>query len=107
MAVFFAWEKLRVLYNLVLFAVVICNFNPFDSLILAVRFLELTVAANLCFCVGPVLENYFCWFAYPHKPRSPLRWCMFVIGLVFSIPVSIVVCEQIAVHPEGRWQLGL
>ena len=105
MAVFFAWEKLRLVFNFLLFGMMLCYFNPLESPFLAGRAVELAVAANLCFCAGPVVENYLCWLAFPRKPPKRVRWFMFVIGIVFSCAETTVICAEIVANPQGNWHL--
>src|SRR5579864_3672300 len=63
MEVFFAWEKLRLLYNGLLIVVVLVRFEFNFRVILF--FVEPAIYANLCFCAGPVAEGYLTWFGVP------------------------------------------
>jgi hypothetical protein len=70
MAVFFAWEKLRLVYNAVL-AIVVLGFLGVSGAETSLRFwFQLALAAggaNLCFCAGPVAEGYLCWFGLERR----------------------------------------
>jgi len=82
------WERLRILYNLVLTAVVILPVGgdpltlpePADLPILAVG----AVLANLCYLAGPAAESYLAWLGL----RS--RWvtlALFAGGVLISFPL--------------------
>ena len=85
MEVFFAWEKLRLLYN-GLFIVVVLIRLEFNLLAIPF-FVEPAIYANLCFCAGPVAEGYLCWLGLPHQP---CRWVVFWAGFFFTLALAIV-----------------
>jgi hypothetical protein len=94
MQVFFAWEKLRLIYNIVLVftAVLICwPILPF----IFVETLGAALIANVMYCAGPVAECYLCWFGVP---RLIARAIVFVLGLLLSIGVTIESARE-------AWQL--
>ena len=74
MQVFLVWEKIRLLYNVMLCLIVSCAVlslkggfdNRFFGLILIVVFL-----ANAIFSLGPVIEGYLCLF---RVSRITARW---------------------------------
>lgn len=81
-AVFLAWERLRLLYNAALAAVVLV----FDGSHLSDReflwFLaRAAFGANLCFCLGPVAEGFL---ALLEANRRHARWAAFVLGLLLA-----------------------
>ena len=89
--VFFAWEKLRVVYNYVLLMVVaiVAGVATMDLL---PNLIELAIAANLLFCSGSVVENYI---ACCGIRRRPVRWVLFCIGMMLSIYYAVFVTQRI------------
>jgi hypothetical protein len=43
-------------------------------------------AANVCFCLGPVVEGYLCLVG---APRRVVRWSIFIPGTLFACLVAI------------------
>ena len=92
MEVFFAWEKLRLLYNgllilLVMAMAVKSGFSPFVGVMFGLH----ALVANLCFSAGLVVEGYLCWLGLP---RQTCRWCIFWIGFVITVPFAIQATEE-------------
>ena len=89
---FFAWERLRIWYNLVLFAVVILVNLPLPGRFASDGYPRLLVeaafGANACFSFGLVVEHYARWFGWW---RDPMRLVMFTIGMGLSVMVTVVV----------------
>lgn len=57
-AVFLAWERLRLVYNAALGAVVLaCAAGDISDREFRDFLLRAAVGANLCFCLGPVAEG--------------------------------------------------
>jgi hypothetical protein len=77
MAVFFAWEKLRVLFN-ALYALALCyvtsGLRGIDERFF-VFLLIVVLLLNAVFSVGPVVEGYLCWFG---SKRLFARWLALV-----------------------------
>ena len=81
------WERLRILYNLLLIGLVLIPTGGSFQLpslrelpVLAVG----AALANLCYLAGPLAEAYLCWLGQ----RS--RWVtagLFAAGLLISIPL--------------------
>lgn len=87
-----AWEKLRILYNILLIppGILICvqAFKLPQQPLLVIMFEALFVgfAANICFCAGPMFEIYR--LALTQRPSSKLlRNILFGLGLAFSFLV--------------------
>ncbi len=91
-ATFLQWEKLRVIYNVVLIALTcMMTFGLKPELAMDPGFwLEAAVAgvaANFCFFAGPIVECYIRWLGY----RSPiLTYGIFGVGMAFSCLVTLV-----------------
>ncbi len=98
MEVFFAWEKLRLIYNgvLVVIAVVVCG--PPVVLMIGEAILG-AIAANLMFCAGPVGECYLAWWGVP---RLAARWVLFVLGMVVSAGITMNAAAD-AVRNLPQW----
>src|SRR5262249_46847410 len=89
MDVFVAWEKLRLLYNLILVAAVALFLNPVVFLLSLPIFLpfllEGALIANIGFCAGPVAEGYLCLLG---MSRRPVRALVFVCGTLVAIGLT-------------------
>lgn len=82
--VFVAWEKLRIVYNAVLVAVVVtvAAFADVKFDIEFLRFLGIcAVAAILVYCAGPVAEGYA---ALLGVARRASRIVLFTLGLLIA-----------------------
>ena len=92
--IFIAWEKLRLLYNgvLVMVVVFVTGSAAWD---LIPNLIEAAIVANLCFCVGPVLEGYAncCGMR-----RRTARWLVFCLGLGIAIGYTVEVANRIMHH---------
>jgi hypothetical protein len=94
---FVAWEKLRVVYNLVLgLAALIAVLVVDASLLLDLDSLErmaaAAVAANACFFAGHVVDCYATWLF----GRLPwVRPVLFALGTVGSVLVTLAVISEI------------
>ena len=79
--VILAWEKLRVLYTVVLIVQgSVCPWNLWKHLGAL-----LIVVANVFYCFGPLLETYACVVFGRRTSRG--RYLLFGAGLVFSVGV--------------------
>jgi hypothetical protein len=94
MQVFFAWEKLRILLNICA-TISMCVAPAF----LFVRgdhftgnFFAFLVAANLLACIGPVGENYFCWFGIRRSVSRAIS--LFFLAITFFIWIWILSLSQ-------------
>lgn len=80
--VFVAWEKLRVIYNAVLVAIVVTSATfggtKFDAGFVGFL-LGTAVAANVVYCACPVAEGYA---ALVGVPRRACRIVLFTLGLL-------------------------
>ncbi len=98
-ATFLQWEKLRIVYNVVLVALTcIATFGLKPELAMDPGFWLAAVAAglaaNVCFFIGPMAECYIRWLGY----RSPvLTYGLFGAGMAFSSAVTLV--AAMFVHP--------
>jgi hypothetical protein len=83
-AVFIAWERLRLVYNGILAAVVLLLGG--GSLVREPRFWSLliggAIGANVCFCAGICAEGYL---ALLGLPRRETRAVLFVAGTLLAI----------------------
>lgn len=98
--IFLRWEKLRLLYNLIVGVVgllaiaphVIDRINPdflpgpaMPPLLLVLGMASYALAANVCYFVGPALETYLAWLGL--KIRH-LTAALFVAGALFSVALT-------------------
>ncbi len=100
--VFFAWEKLRVLYVIVL-AVITLSCLPDDvmgRLDFWLGIAVLAIGANVCFFAGPIVEVYLCWLGLR---RQIVRPALFLSGTVFAglLAFYILIIPQIAASFAG------
>lgn len=86
-SVFLAWEALRLVYNGLLAIIVLAcaasslsNWDFWELLATGV------FGANVCFCVGPILEGYV---ALLGAPRRVVRWLIFVPGMLFACAATL------------------
>ncbi len=86
--VFLAWEKLRVVYLIILALITILLTVAGGVLNLAiVRTIILgAVFANVAYFAGPTVETYVRWLGYN---RNWPRWVMFICGMLISIILTI------------------
>lgn len=87
-AVFVSWERLRLLYNVVLASLVLGLANHSLANGEFLRFLVLAgLGANVCFCAGPVAEGYLALLG-AHRPTC--RWVVFLFGLFLASLLTVV-----------------
>ena len=100
--VFFAWEKLRVLYVLALVAVTLSSLplEAMKRLDVWIAVAILALGANACYFAGPIAETYLCWFGLR---RNIVRSVLFVGGTVFAglLAFYILIIPQIAASFAG------
>ncbi|HBO44448.1 MAG TPA: hypothetical protein DD670_11045 [Planctomycetaceae bacterium] len=84
---FFFWEKLRIAYNVILgleaaaiLAVALSSGNSLGRIVVELVFAG--VIANVCFCVGPVINCYVNWLGL--RTRI-VTWVLFVLGAGFAM----------------------
>lgn len=93
--VFLSWEKLRLVYNLVL-GVIVClilfvgwnKFYPWDALEIVVC----AIAANFCFFAGPFVDAYVGYLV--QRRINIVRPILFCLGLIFSIMMTLLVTHR-------------
>jgi hypothetical protein len=89
---FFRWEKLRLLYNAILGVesiVSLVAYPPPQPPAEVVFWLVILAGlANLCFCLGPVLDGYAHWIGLRSRVTSMV---IFTVGTVFSAFVAYFV----------------
>jgi len=103
--IFWEWERRRIFYNIVLVMIVIfgltmTGIGPFyaDTMVQCVVG---GFFANCCYCAGPILEMHATW-----RKHQRVGWGMllFVVGLVFSILVTLIalqIREQLFILPRA------
>lgn len=91
--VFFAWEKLRVLYVLALAAVTLTSIPPeaMKRLDVWVAVAILAIGANVCYFAGPIAETYLCWLGLR---RKLVRSALFVGGTVFAVLLAYAMSQM-------------
>ena len=93
--VFLAWEKLRIVYNGVLVAVVLGasalgalqGHARWSDVAFRRHLLFAAVVANVLYCTGPVAEGYL---ALLGSPRRAARGVLFGLGLLFASGLAFV-----------------
>lgn len=87
-SVFLAWEKLRIVYLMILALITVLLIGL--SGILNLRLLRLivlgAVVANVAYFAGPTIETYVRWLGYN---RAWPRWVMFIGGTLISILLAV------------------
>jgi cytochrome c oxidase subunit IV len=86
-AVFLAWERMRLAYNAVLGFVVVllAGSDLFDPAFYGFL-LRAAVLANVCFCLGPVIEGYLSLLGVD---RRAARWFVFLPGLLLACLLAL------------------
>lgn len=90
--IFIKWEKLRIVYNLVLLITVV-GFNTMSmGISVLTPFLLITwvfgaILANFCFLAGPIIESYVSWLGLRSNIVTAI---LFMGGLLISIPLSLL-----------------
>ena len=97
MEVFFAWEKLRLVFNglLVTIAVAMMIHKLAFSPLIAILGAYPALLANLGFSLGPIAEGYLCWFG---MQRSAARWCVFGLGSLVAAVFTVEAMDEILKH---------
>ncbi|MFN7875851.1 MAG: hypothetical protein ACK5PB_11070 [Pirellula sp.] len=86
--VFLVWEKLRVIYLVILslLTISLVGFSGVFDLPLVQSIVFGAVVANVLYFAGPIVDTYIRWLGYKH---SWPRWTMFVGGTLLSIVLTI------------------
>ncbi len=86
------WEKLRIVYNIVLTLVVLLTSLPFfrecwtdPEFVLYV--LSGCLGANACFLAGPMVDGYLSWFGLRHPA---ITTALFIVGTAFAALLTTV-----------------
>ncbi|MEJ7640335.1 MAG: hypothetical protein WKF75_20805 [Singulisphaera sp.] len=84
------WEKLRVVYNVILAAVVLAIWaggrgSGLGDLAFLRHLARCCLGANLCFCIGPVVNFYAHWLGLRHGAVTVV---LFVAGTGLSVLVA-------------------
>lgn len=84
------WEKLRVVYNVVLAAVVLAFWaggrgSGLGDPAFLRHLARCCLGANLCFCAGPVVNAYAHWLGLRHVAVTV---ALFVLGTTLSVLVA-------------------
>ncbi len=91
--VFLAWERLRIVYLLILgiFTLLLCapslaNFGAtaWRTMVVMVKG---AIFANLCYFAGPASETYLRWLGYD---RPWVRWFLFGAGTLFTAALALM-----------------
>lgn len=92
-----AWEKLRLLYNVILLLAgiialfILINYYRESTNMVLLESLAFALLANLCFFAGPVCELYLRAFRHVSNAQS-LRWILFTVGTIVSlVPAAIMI----------------
>ncbi len=103
MATFFAWEKLRLLYNAIL-TVLVFDFEVNHGWPRDIWFwLQVAVGAllaNVCFCVGPVVENYLRLLG---RTGSLARLILFCLGTLLAVFLADSCLHSLHSPPMWDW----
>ena len=89
MDVFFAWERRRIVYNIILspYLVVFASGFRAGEEFAWKFFLTSWFALNISFCSSPTLEGYLCWFGLP---RALSRQVVFVVIILGSLAAPVL-----------------
>ena len=74
-------------YNGVLTLALLPWFGPLiDDRKFTVFVIKCAIGANLCFCVGPVVEGYAAWVGIPRKAA---RYLLFAGGVLLAVAIEV------------------
>ncbi len=96
-AVFIKWEKLRIVYNILLLVLLWFVVTPMThrsvlNPFLLTYYLLGGLAANMCFFAGPLLESYLAWL----KIQSPwITAAIFIGGVLVSVPLLVAYISMV------------
>jgi hypothetical protein len=92
LGLFLSWEKLRLVYNSVLAVETMTLLQVFPprraNTTTMVLMAIACVAANVCFCVGPVLNGYAHWIGFRHPA---VRIGIFLGGMLLACLLAAMV----------------
>ena len=96
-SVFVAWERLRLIYNSVLLLVVLsCLTRGTREELPSLAYLIICAfMANICFCIGPVVEGYLVFLG---MQRPIVRIVVFCVGTLFACLLTAFVVSLRAMH---------
>ena len=84
---FLAWERLRIVYVLLLGLLTVGLVGPqFTQIPMLIVVAGGAVFANLCYFAGPSLESYVRWLGYQ---GNWLRWFLFIGGTLLTAMLEI------------------
>lgn len=93
----FSWEKLRIIYNLILvgpglavlyYSAISSSWSiPLSEIFYSA--IPFAILANLCFFAGPLAELYFSAIWQLSNSRAIRYWC-FGLGLAFSLLIMLM-----------------
>lgn len=85
---FLAWERLRILFIVVLGVLTLVLSGPsITNFPVLVAIAEGAVIANICYFAGPIVETYIRWLGYD---RKWVRWFLFVGGTILTAILLVV-----------------
>ncbi len=99
-AVFQSWERLRMVYNVILGLAFIPWLKPFvENGKFTTLVVEGAFAANLCYCAGPVIEGYAALLGIPRKMA---RYTLFACGTLLALLLELgTILSFLHLLPEG------
>jgi hypothetical protein len=100
---FLRWEKLRLLYNGILLTVTLLALvaSPIPRIWTAYPLISLVVlclAANVCYCLGPVINGYAYWFGLRNRLVTIF---LFSAGTLFSVVLALAALSSIKMTMLG------
>jgi hypothetical protein len=97
---FLRWEKLRLFYNAILLIetfLILMSFSPKARLLSSIfPCLGLAFLANVCFCLGPVLDGYARWIGLRHEVVTGL---IFGLGTLLAMLLTFIAVLSV-IDPE-------
>ncbi len=94
------WERMRILYNIILFLVgvtaifVMMRAPYFELAEVILPAIMFGIFANICFCAGPTTETYI-RVIFNTQDVKTLRLSLFILGTLFSlIPAFIAIASS-------------
>jgi hypothetical protein len=90
--IFLRWERLRIVYNAALVALVVLLvallYEPeIEWALLGWRCVVGAVIANVCFFAGPMAETYLNWLGVRNRGVTAI---LFLMGMLFSLGLAAI-----------------
>ncbi len=100
------WERQRIIYNLVVGLTGVLSMwlmdIPFGEFLIAI--VGYAFLANVAYCAGHLLELFDIYYLKGSLSIYQLRWVLFILGVLFSVAITILMVYSYHEMPVMQWQ---